>query len=102
MRSHKDTDNSSKDSVLAYMDEITSLYEEETSSDPLQVIEHMGDDSLYNEAIHVARNAGKVSTSFLQRKMRIGYARAARLVERMEEDGIASPPDGARPRKILK
>ena len=101
MRSHKGADVLSKQSVLEHMDEITGLYEE-SSSESSGEIEMIDNESLYDEAVKIARDAGKVSTSFLQRKMRIGYARAARLVERMEDEGIASAPDGARPRKILK
>lgn len=101
MQSHKSIDILSKKSVLDHMDEVTGLYEERTPEDT-DSNEFTDDDTLYNEAVSIARNAGKVSTSFLQRKMRIGYSRAARIVERMEEEGVASPPDGSRPRKILK
>jgi S-DNA-T family DNA segregation ATPase FtsK/SpoIIIE len=44
---------------------------------------------------------GQASTSMVQRKLRIGYNRAARLIERMEMEGIVGPPDGARPREVL-
>jgi S-DNA-T family DNA segregation ATPase FtsK/SpoIIIE len=43
----------------------------------------------------------KASTSLLQRKLRIGYSKAARIIEEMEEQGIIGPPDGARPREVL-
>jgi S-DNA-T family DNA segregation ATPase FtsK/SpoIIIE len=43
----------------------------------------------------------KASTSLLQRKLRVGYARAARIMEEMEEQGIIGPADGARPREVL-
>ena len=45
--------------------------------------------------------AGKASTSYLQRKLRIGYSRAARLIDLLEENGIIGPQDGSRPREIL-
>ena len=45
--------------------------------------------------------SGKASASLLQRRLRVGYARAARLVESMEEQGIIGPADGARPREVL-
>lgn len=103
MRSHKRIDVTSRESLLSYMDEITSLYREDSSSAPsLQQVEWPDDDVLYQEAVRIAREAGKVSTSFLQRKLRIGYARSARIVERMEEEGVASASDGSRPRTILK
>jgi DNA segregation ATPase FtsK/SpoIIIE-like protein len=46
-------------------------------------------------------DAGKASASLLQRRLRVGYARAARLIENMEEQGIIGPADGARPREVL-
>jgi S-DNA-T family DNA segregation ATPase FtsK/SpoIIIE len=46
-------------------------------------------------------DSGKASASLLQRRLRVGYARAARLVEEMEEQGIIGPADGARPRDVL-
>ena len=50
-------------------------------------------DPLLNEAIDLARRQGRASISMLQRRLRIGYTRAARLVETMEEKGIVGPPD---------
>jgi S-DNA-T family DNA segregation ATPase FtsK/SpoIIIE len=58
-------------------------------------------DSLLEEAIQVAIEAGKVSTSYLQRRMKIGYSRAARIVDLMEEIGVVSAGDGAKPREVL-
>ncbi len=60
------------------------------------------DDELLNEAVEVVIKAGKASTSLLQRRLRVGYARAARLIESLEERGIIGPADGSRPRPILK
>jgi S-DNA-T family DNA segregation ATPase FtsK/SpoIIIE len=60
------------------------------------------DDDLYQEAVRVVCEAGRASTSTLQRRLRIGYGRAARLIDIMEKDGIVGPPDGTKPRELLK
>lgn len=60
-----------------------------------------GDDEMYNEAVKVVIDSGKASASLLQRRLRVGYARAARLIENMEDQGIIGPADGARPREVL-
>jgi S-DNA-T family DNA segregation ATPase FtsK/SpoIIIE len=59
------------------------------------------DDDLYNEAVRVVIDSNKASASLLQRRLRVGYARAARLIENMEDQGIIGPPDGARSREVL-
>ena len=58
-------------------------------------------DELLADAVGVVVNAGQASVSMLQRRFRIGYNRAARIVDMMEERGIVGPPDGARPRQVL-
>lgn len=60
-----------------------------------------GDDDMYKDAVRVVVESGKASASLLQRRLRVGYARAARLIETMEEQGIVGPADGARPRDVL-
>jgi DNA segregation ATPase FtsK/SpoIIIE, S-DNA-T family len=60
-----------------------------------------GDDDMYKDAVRVVCESGKASASLLQRRLRVGYARAARLIETMEEQGIIGPADGARPRDVL-
>jgi S-DNA-T family DNA segregation ATPase FtsK/SpoIIIE len=60
------------------------------------------DDDLYQDAVRVVCEMGRASTSTLQRRLRIGYGRAARLIDLMEKDGIVGPPDGSRPREVLK
>jgi S-DNA-T family DNA segregation ATPase FtsK/SpoIIIE len=59
------------------------------------------DDSLYLDAVKVVVDSRKASASLLQRRLRVGYSRAARLIESMEEHGIIGPADGARPREVL-
>jgi S-DNA-T family DNA segregation ATPase FtsK/SpoIIIE len=58
-------------------------------------------DSEYPDAVKVVVDAGKASASMLQRRLRVGYAKAARLIETMEEQGIVGPADGSRPRDVL-
>ena len=60
------------------------------------------DDELYQEAVRICCEMGRASTSTLQRRLRIGYGRAAHLIDLMEKDGIVGPPDGTRPREVLK
>jgi DNA segregation ATPase FtsK/SpoIIIE, S-DNA-T family len=60
------------------------------------------DDDLYQNAVRVVCEMGRASTSTLQRRLRIGYGRAAHLIDLMEKDGIVGPPDGTRPRELLK
>ena len=61
-----------------------------------------GDDPLFNRALEIVITAGKASASFLQRRLKIGYNRAARLIEEMEERGIIGPQNGSKPREILR
>lgn len=59
------------------------------------------DDALYEDARETIIHAGKASTSYLQRKLRVGYARAARLMDMLEERGVIGPADGSKPREVL-
>ena len=59
-----------------------------------------GGDELFFEAVRVVQASGKASASLLQRQLKVGYARAARLLDIMEEKGLIGPPDGAKPRKL--
>ena len=58
-------------------------------------------DSLYDEAVRVIVESGQASVSLLQRRMRLGYGRAARILDRMEEEGIVGPIRGAKPREVF-
>jgi len=62
---------------------------------------HMKRDKLYDEAVNVVLQTGQASVSILQRRLGIGYTRAARLIDMMEEDGIVGPYQGSKPREIL-
>jgi DNA segregation ATPase FtsK/SpoIIIE, S-DNA-T family len=59
-------------------------------------------DAMYEEALRVVLEMGKASTSTLQRRLRLGYGRAARILDMMHRDGIIGPPDGSKPREVLK
>lgn len=59
------------------------------------------DDPLYNEVVDFVIKSGKTSASLLQRKYRLGYNRAARLIDLLEERGIVGPPNGSKPREVL-
>lgn len=59
------------------------------------------EDEMYGQAKQAVIEAGKASTSYIQRKLRVGYARAARLMDILEENGVVGPADGAKPREIL-
>jgi DNA segregation ATPase FtsK/SpoIIIE, S-DNA-T family len=84
-------------------------YDDEVISQPVQLNGKGGvvmevdsaDEPIYRDAVGVVIQAGKASTSLLQRRLRIGYGKAARLIETMEEQGIVSHADGSRPREVL-
>jgi len=59
-------------------------------------------DEVYGEAVRLVVESGKASTSLLQRRLRLGYGRAARLIDMMQKDGVVSAPDGSKPREVLK
>ncbi len=60
-----------------------------------------GDDPKYADAVRIAVEEKRISTSLLQRKLEVGYSRAAKLIDRMQSEGIVSPPEGSKPRTIL-
>ena len=67
-----------------------------------QAEEEANRDALYDEAVEIVREAGRASTSLLQRRLRIGYTRAARLIDTMEEEGIVGPDQGgSRGREVM-
>jgi DNA segregation ATPase FtsK/SpoIIIE, S-DNA-T family len=83
------------------------VYNQQIVEDSSQKDEQPGDldgeaDEMYEEAVRIVVEMGKASTSTLQRRLRLGYGRAARLIDMMERDGIVGPADGSKPREILK
>lgn len=80
-------------------------YEEEVTEKPARDVEFAvgeSDDELLDDAIEVVTKAGKGSASLLQRRLRVGYARAARLLDLLEEKGIVGPQEGSKPREVFK
>ena len=59
------------------------------------------DDDLYEDAKEAVLEAGKASTSYIQRKLRVGYSRAARLMDMLEEKGVIGPANGAESRRVI-
>ena len=82
-----------------YIEEVTR--EDDLAAELLSGDDGGADADLYRQAVEIVLNEGKCSTSFIQRKLQIGYNRAARLVERMEEEGVVSPPDHRGKREVL-
>ena len=82
-----------------YIDDITKVEENENMSDG--DIDSSDKDELFNQAVELIKNEGKASTSFLQRKLQIGYNRAARIIDQMEEAKIISPANHTGKREIL-
>jgi S-DNA-T family DNA segregation ATPase FtsK/SpoIIIE len=80
-----------------YIEEITKIEEQENDE---VVLNSEGKDELYNKAVEIIRGEGKASTSFLQRKLGIGYNRAARIIDQMEEEKIISPANHVGKREI--
>ncbi len=78
-----------------YQEEVLKKPEQDSYSQPRE------DDELFERAVQVILDSGQASASTLQRRFRIGYNRAARLIDRMEEEGIVGPPQGSKPRQIL-
>ncbi len=96
----KDLDNDTSDTLKnikqKYKSDIYGNYEVVSSVEEDDI-----DDDLYDEAKAVVLLAGKASTSYIQRKLRIGYARSARLIDILEAKGIIGPADGSAPRKVI-
>ncbi len=81
---------------------MSETLEDEKSIVGVNFDEGESDDPLYDDARRAVIEAGKASTSYLQRKLRVGYSRAARLIDLLEENGVVGPADGAKPREIIE
>ncbi|MHB1118307.1 MAG: DNA translocase FtsK, partial [Minisyncoccota bacterium] len=86
--------NLSQGSISSERDSVfSSSFDEDDSNE---------DDDLYEDARMIVIEAGKASTSYLQRRLKVGYARAARLIDMLEERSVIGPGDGAKPREVLE
>ncbi|MGI0528596.1 DNA translocase FtsK [Treponema socranskii] len=81
-----------------YIDEEIFMPDDEEGAEPSLFD---GEDPLYNQALDIVVQSGKASASYIQRRLKIGYNRAARLVEEMEARGIVGPANGSKPREII-
>lgn len=75
--------------------------DDEEDSEDVSLFNPDAEDPLYEKALDIVVQAGKASASYIQRRLKIGYNRAARLVEEMEERGIVGPANGSKPREII-
>jgi S-DNA-T family DNA segregation ATPase FtsK/SpoIIIE len=80
--------------------EYDSMLMEQQTRQATSAVEE-GDDEMYDTAKNLVLDTGQASTSFLQRRLRIGYGRAARILDQMEQEGIVGPPQGSKPREII-
>ena len=84
-----------------YIDEEMFVDEDEDDGGSSESMFDDGSDPLYDQALQIVIQSGKASASYIQRRLKIGYNRAARLVEEMEERGIVGPANGSKPREII-
>ncbi len=84
-----------------YIDDEIFFDEDEEDGSP-SLFDDEGDDPLFEKALEIVLQQGKASASYLQRRLKIGYNRAARLVEMMEEKGIVGPSQGSKPRDVMR
>lgn len=102
------TENETMRVVDFWKEQATPEYDESflqapPSDDDEEAEEFDGEqDPMYEDAVRVVVEMGKASTSTLQRRLRLGYGRAARILDMMQRDGIIGPPDGSKPREVLK
>ncbi|MEI6876958.1 MAG: DNA translocase FtsK, partial [Spirochaetota bacterium] len=84
-----------------YIDEDIFIDDEEEESEP-NLFDDGDGDPLFEQALEIVLHQGKASASYIQRKLKVGYNRAARLVELMEERGIVGPAQGSKPRDLVR
>ena len=90
-----------KQQKAKYDETFTNLTEKPQGASSYDEKDDQYDDPLYNEIVDFVIKSGKTSASLLQRKFRLGYNRAARMIDLLEERGIVGPPNGSKPREVL-
>lgn len=92
----------SKNTPVEYTSEVTSIpVTVKKFTGGMQTTSEEGKDSLFEDAVRVVCQYDRASASLLQRRLSIGYARAARILDRLEEEGIIGPGEGSKPREVL-
>lgn len=84
-----------------YDDSVLSYGQEEEFDEAGNPVDNMGEDPVYKEAVRIVVSEGRASTSLLQRRLSIGYGRAAKLVDTMHRNGLVGPAEGSKPREVL-
>jgi S-DNA-T family DNA segregation ATPase FtsK/SpoIIIE len=97
----KDTYADEIPSEITFSGDVASSNNDKTIFDEALADEEEVDDDLYESAREEVLKAGKASTSYIQRRLRVGYSRAARLMDMLEQKGVIGPADGAKPREVI-
>ena len=100
-QAQKIVDHLKKQGRLTYDDSVLSYGEEEEFDEEGNPIDDQQEDSLYKDALRIVVSEGRASTSLLQRRLSIGYGRAAKLVDTMHRNGLVGPAEGSKPREVL-
>jgi S-DNA-T family DNA segregation ATPase FtsK/SpoIIIE len=85
----------------SYDDSVLSYGEDEEVDAAGNPLDDQGEDNLYRDAVRIVVSEGRASTSLLQRRLSIGYGRAAKLVDAMHRNGLVGPAEGSKPREVL-
>ncbi len=91
---------SEKADLVETNNELTEDLENELEKDPTDFFDDESDDPLYEEAKEIVIRSNKASASMIQRKLRVGYVRAARILDMLEAKGVIGPSKGAKPREV--
>ena len=97
----KVVDYTVKQQKAKYDESFTNLTDKPNGASSYNSKDDDYDDPLYNEIVDFVIKTGKTSASLLQRKYRLGYNRAARMIDLLEQRGIVGPPNGSKPREVL-